>query len=70
MEAEEKPKRKQNKRADFIRIWNEAASPQAAALELGISTAGATVRASVLRGEGYDVKRYRTRGPKLVERPA
>lgn len=52
---------------EFLKIWNDAESQQAAAEKLGVSLASLRSRASMLRTAGYACKKYpRGRKPKVV----
>lgn len=42
----------------FIRIWSRAATLDSAAKKLGLKKASASVRASVLRAAGVELKRF------------
>ena len=43
---------------EFIRIWNDATSLEDAAEQLGVQKTSASMRASHLRKEGHEVKRF------------
>lgn len=53
--------------AGFIEIWNASASLEEAAVKLGIQKTSASMRAAILRKNGYQVKRFQRGRKRIVD---
>ena len=53
--------------AGFIEIWNASVSLEEAAVKLGIQKTSASMRAAILRKNGYQVKRFQRGRKRIVD---